>query len=376
LNGNSGAVASTNLSGDVEYLSTSTVHPTTLLYGGGVLFSSQAGQRTSTFQSATASQGLVGGGWAVGVSDSLSYLPQSPTTGLVGIPGVGDIGLQPVPDPTLPAQSILTNYGKRLSNSVSGNVERKLGGRNSVSGSASYGILRFVGSNATGTTNLDSNQLSGEVGVNRRLNPRSSVSLSGQYATFSYEANPTSFTTRGLSLQFTRQLSRTLSLQASAGPQWVNGFGAVNPSSSAITQIPSRLSLQAGTSLLLTRKSSSVSLAYSRGVTNGSGVQLGSTADNVSLSAQRTYGRDWSASATGAFAHNSGLVDNYGTSTFYAGTQVSRRLLRPLSGFVSYTGIHQSINTALMAQNAFSGFSQVFAIGITFAPRQTRLGQF
>ena len=232
LSGNSGAVASTNLSGDVEYLSTSTIHPSTLLYGGGVLFSNQSGQGTSTFQSVTASQGLVGGGWAVGVSDSLSYLPQSPTTGLVGIPGVGDIGLQPVPDPTLPAQSILTNYGKRVSNSVSGNVERQLGGRNSVSGSASYGILRFVGSNATGTTNLDSNQLSGEVGLNRRLNPRSSVSLSAQYATFSYQANPTSFTTRGLSLQFTRQLSRTLSLQASAGPQWVNGFGAVNPNSS------------------------------------------------------------------------------------------------------------------------------------------------
>src|SRR5260370_7046672 len=43
-NSNSGTVASTNLSGDVEYLSTSTIHPSPLLSRGGGLFSHRRGQ--------------------------------------------------------------------------------------------------------------------------------------------------------------------------------------------------------------------------------------------------------------------------------------------------------------------------------------------
>jgi len=158
LNSTSGVTATTNLSGNAEYISPSTVHPTLLLYSGGVLFNSFAGQGTQTYQSLTISQGLVGHGWALGASDTISFLPQSPTTGLSGIPGVGDLGLVPLPDPTLPAQSVLTNYGKRISNTVSGTIERQINGRTSVSGSANYGILRFIGDTSSGTQSLDSNQ--------------------------------------------------------------------------------------------------------------------------------------------------------------------------------------------------------------------------
>jgi hypothetical protein len=374
-NGVSGVTETTNLSGDVEYISPSSIHPTTLLYAGGVLFSSLASQGTQTYQSITASQGLVGHGWAVGVSDSFSFLPQSPTTGLVGIPGVGDIGLQPIPDPSLPAQSVLTNYGKRFSNSLGGNIERQLSGRNSISGSASHGVLHFIGTDYIGSQNLNSTQIGGQVSLNHQIDRRSSMSVGAQYSTFFYEANPTSFNSKGLSLQYTRQLSKTLNLQVSAGPQWISGFAAYDPTSPVVTQIPSRLTVQGSGGLSYTRKSGGASLSYARGVNSGSGLQPGAISDSVSASAQRSYGKLWATSLTGAYTHTTGLVLGGASSTF-GGVQVNRRLTNAFSAFASYTGIHQSIDNSLAARNAFSGFSQVFAIGITFAPRQSRLGQF
>jgi hypothetical protein len=395
LNSGSDVTATTNLSGDVEYLSTSSVHPFSMLYAGGVQFSTLAGHQTVFFQSLSLSQGYVGHGWAAGVSDSLSYLPESPTTGLSGVPGVGDLGLQPLPDPSVPAQSVLTNYSNRISNTAGGNIQRPLTGRTSLNGSASYGILRFVGADNTG---LDSTQIGGGAGINYLLDRRSSINVNAQYSSFSYSSNTSSFNSRGVNLGYTRQLTKTIGLEASAGPQWISGFeaepvstsvhqfspGSVNPffigmpraTTTTIVAVPSRLTVAASVGLSYARKSATFSLSYSHGVNNGSGVQTGAISDSVGASAQRTYGQGWAASISGSYARNSGLVDGNVSSGVYGGIQVNRRLTKTLSGFASYTGIHQSVDATLAAQNAFNGFSQVFSLGITFAPRMTRLGQF
>jgi hypothetical protein len=394
LNGVSGVTATTNLSGDVEYLSTNMGHPFSLLYAGGLQFSTLAGHQTIYFQSLSVSQGFVGHGWAAGVSDSVSYLPSSPTTGLSGVPGVGDLGLQPLPDPSVPAQTVLTNYSNRLSNTLGGNIERRLTGRTSLSGGASYGILRFVGADNPG---LDSTQIGGQAGINHLLDRRSSVNVNAQYSTYSYSSNTSSFNSRGVNLQYTRQLTKTLNLEASAGPQWTSGFEASTlpagvhqffPGSATafaivraapttiVVAVPSRLGVAANLGLSYGRKSASFTASYSHGVNSGSGVQLGAIADTFTGGAQRSYGRMWTASATVAYGRTTGLVDSNSSNSVYGGIQVNRRLTNTLSGFASYTAIHQSVDAALAAQNAFNGFSQVFSLGITFAPRMTRLGQF
>jgi hypothetical protein len=391
-NGTPGTSSTTNLSGDVEYIGTSAVHPFTMLYAGGVLFSNLPGQSTGVFQTFSISQGLVGHGWAIGASDSVSYLPQSPTTGLSGIPGVGDLGLQPITDPLVPAQSVLTNYAKRITNSVSGNIERQLSGRTSLSGTGSYGILHFVGNDDGG---LDSTQIGGQAGINHLLDHRSSVSANVQYSTFSYTSNTSSFNSRGVNLQYSRQLTKTVSLEVSAGPQWVSGFeaepvgmfeflpGSANafaivraaPTTTTVA-VPSRLGVATSASLSIARKAMTFSASYTHGVNGGSGVQTGAIADSLSVSAQRTYGRMWAASLTGSYTRTSGLVNDNISSSVYGGIQVTRRLTSTLSAFLSYTGINQSVDSTLAAQNAFNGFTQSFSIGITFAPRMTRLGQF
>ncbi len=86
---------STVLSGDVAYTAKSTIRPFSMLFSAGVILGNQSGQGTSYYTSATASQGYVTRHWDFNISDTVSYLPQSPTVGLSGIAGVGDLGSSP-----------------------------------------------------------------------------------------------------------------------------------------------------------------------------------------------------------------------------------------------------------------------------------------
>jgi hypothetical protein len=92
-------------------------------------------------------------------------------------------------------------------------------------------------------------------------------------------------------------------------------------------------------------------------------------------------------SLNASFTRTSGLLlltpttggpssENQATKTFYGGAQITRGFGRSWSGFFNYTAQNQSINTANIGSNAFSGFSQTFGIGVTYAPRSTRLGEF
>ena len=365
----------TVFSGNMEYLGKSTVHPFSMLYAGGVYISSYAGQGTTTFQSLTASQGLVAGRWAMGVSDSVSYLPQSPTTGITGIPGIGDLGYQTLPDPSLPAQSVLTNYGSRISNTISGNIERQLTGRTSLTGSGSYGILRFISGEG-----YSSDQITGQVGLNHQIDRRSSVSLTAVYSIFTYNNTPTSMQSRGLNLGYSRTLTKELSMSVSAGPQWTNSYFAQLPGTAASTgvAVPSTLNAAATASLSYTHKHVGASLGYSRGVNAGSGVLLGGVSDSLSGSVQRAWGRNWSAAVTGAYSRTRSIGGTTAGSSnaIVGGTQVSRRLGQNFSTYGSYTYIYQTVPAYLVGQNAFNGRSQSIGVGITFAPRTARLGQF
>jgi hypothetical protein len=363
----------TSFSGNLEYLSRSTAHPFSMLYSGGVLFSTYSQQGASTFQTLTASQGLVRGRWAMGISDSLAYLPQSATTGLSGIPGLGDLAFQTFPDPGGPGQTILTNYGQRINNTVSGNVERQLTGRTSLTGSGTYGILRFLDG-----FGYSSDQISGQAGISHRLDRRSSVSLNAQYSTYSFGGTSISFQSRGLNVGYSRLLTKDLSFDGSVGPQWTNSFQSLAPSASAATAItvPSRLSVAANVGLGYTHGHAGASIGYSRGVNAGSGVQFGSVSDSVAAQVQRSWGRSWTAAVTGSYSRTSGLVQTGNTSSIYAGAQVSRRFATNFSGYLSYSAVEQSIPASLLNQNAFNGLSQSVGVGITFAPRRARLGQY
>lgn len=370
---------STTLSGDVSYTAKSIVYPTNLTVAAGVIFENQNGQGTTGYTSVAISQGYTTRKWVFDISDSFSFLPQSPTTGLSGIAGVGDLGAVPVQGPVAgPAGGIFSIGGNRIANSLTGSVERELTRQTSVSGSGSWTVLRFLDNDA-----YDNSQITGTVALNRRIDARSSVSLNAVYSTYSYSgaqiaAFQPDIETRGINLSYQRVLSRSFSMSVSAGPQWI--------SSNNSTLIPSSLNAAASASLSYQHKLLTASVNYSHGVTGGSGVLPGALSDTVSGSVGRTYGHDWVASLNGGYSHSAGLTQflngsnlvpvNAVYDTVFGGAQVTRRISLHFSGYASYEAQNQSESNGHIGLNAQNGTSHTFAIGITFTPRSTRLGQF
>ena len=387
--GSGQVTSSTALSGDVAYSSKSTTLPFNMTFAGGVILPNQQGQGVSSFWDVTASQGYVARHWIFNLSDSFNFLPQSPTTGLSGIPGLGDLGSIPVQGPVEgPAGGILSASGNRYVNSLTGSVERQISHATSISGSASWAVINFLDQNAS-TSGQNSTQISGTVAVNQRFDARSSGSIDAVYSTYSYSGTAIvnglvqpDIETRGLNASYQRLMTKSLSLGVSGGPQWV--------SSSNSALIPSNLNFAASASLSYSRGLTNGSVNYSRGVNAGSGVLSGALSDSVYASVDHTYGRKWVASLTTGYSHSSGLTQlaagnslvnvsvpvNVTFDTFFGGAQVRRGFGPHFSGYASYTIQNQSNNFPLGAQNALNGTSHTIGIGVTFSPRSTRLGQF
>jgi hypothetical protein len=122
------------------------------------------------------------------------------------------------------------------------------------------------------------------------------------------------------------------------------------------------------------------SLGYYRGVNAGSGVLLGAATDNVGVAVQRQLDRNWSGSLSGNYAHTSGLLVSAllpqpSTESFYGGVQVSRRLGRNFSSYLSYSAQTQSVNGVAGTLNAYNGVTHIIGVGITFAPSSIHIGR-
>ena len=375
-----GVTSTTNFGGSLEYLTRNESHPFTALYAGGYLFSTQPGIGNSTFQDLSISQGLVKGPWVLGVSDSVSYLPNAPTSGLVGVPGAGGVGQQPITGGNIPSQTVLTNFSQRVSNTASGDLERSITRRTSITGSGSYGILRFLDSSGQ-----DSSQVMATVAVNRLLDARNTLSGNFTYQTFTFGAGPNyvaqpTIVTRGINAVYERLWSRAVTLSVAVGPQWIGGYTltpvqllAYPPGTNPV--VSSRVNVAVNATVSYTRRFTIGTLSYTRGANGGSGVQAGATADTILAQVSTTFGPDWAGAVSVGGASTLGLNGGNPTQTINGAVQLSRRISRHLSAFVSDSIQNQSIGTYVGA-NTFNGTANAAAIGISYTPRSSRMSQF
>jgi hypothetical protein len=359
----SSVYASTAISGNLAYLSQSERAPFSAVYSGGYIHGNQlGGYNNTTFQDLALSQVFRTRSWVYVISDVVSYLPESPTTGLSGIAGVGDVGVYPVQTGIGPDQSILTAYGPRVGNGLSGSATWQITNSASLQGSASWQTLRFVGNSAPG---FDSNTYSASIGPNYRINALSSVGVSAFYSRVSYPGYANFLIeSEGAMVQYNRTWTRKISTTVSVGPEITHGENFV--------PIPAQLNLAVSASISYAGQHTGLYASYSRGTSAGSGVYLGSFQDIVSGGMNRPLGRAWSLGLNGGYAHNVALGTIYTeeptTNSVYGGAQVSRRLTESLSCYGAYTGLDQSVTNTAAAANAYNGFSNVFSFGITFSP--------
>jgi hypothetical protein len=365
-----GANTYTNLSGDVAYLSNSQRHPFSAVYAGGYLIGTSSFP-SYAYQSLTLSQELHLRDWDFIVSDSVSYLPQTPIGSLSGIPGAGDLSLTAVQISTNPGLDILTTYATRVSNQVSGTVTRRFTPSTSLSLTGSDFIQRYTGS-STGNQGIDNDQQNGGATLQHRLDERTSIGGGYQFTNSSFRSSylgPGDFGFQTHYAQFfvTRQVSRNLSFAAGAGPQW-----AVPGSDGGITTGTS-LSVAVNASLNYTAKKFTSSIGYVRGINNGNGVTIGARQDSVVASISRGFARIYNVGGIVGYNHSeqlgNSLLPAYNSSGVIAGGQLSAQVRQPLSVFVSYTVQRQLFNGYAPAGIAFNGLTQYATFGVTYSPK-------
>ena len=364
----SGTQLTTNLSGDLAYSSRSTSHPFSAIYAGGVLLAN-SGQPTTVYQSLDLSQMLKTKNWNFEADDAVSYLPESPVSGLSGIPGVGDLGINPFPVGPSTGLGILTTYGPRVSNTASGSASRIISGHLSAQGSGYDTIQRFVGDNSGQA--VDNSGEGASVGLSYHFDVRTVITGNYNYSHFSYVGTAFAFSTQGGTLDVFHQWTRRLVTDAYVGPQYVTSTVVGN--GSGTTEIA------AGANVSYSARAANYALSYSRGVNNGAGVLPGSFANNLSATAARNLSRDWGVSAILSYSKTSSIpaleTFAFSSQAVSAGGQATRRLRRDLSAYASYTLEHQSFTSAVRVSNAFSGTYQIFGIGVSYSPTARIFGR-
>lgn len=385
---NIGQTGTTTVSGDLAYATGNPRHPFYLAYSGGGMFTVNSPLGNTVYQNLQLSQGFTHRDWDFTAINTFSYLPESPTSGVSGIPGVGDLtgsGLGSLPAGIVPNQSILANNATRYSDAVYAEFERRLNFETSLSGSAAFGLLKFPSGKG-----IDSQQESASLGVNFRLNTLNILAIDSSYARYEFTATGFSFQSPGIALDYKHQWSRTLLSQVSFGPQWIL--------SSDPAAVPSRTMLAANGVLTWERGDNSASMGYNRGTSGGSGALGGATVDDVQAAFSRNWHKQWTVAFTGSFARTVGLQT--GTSTavagpgtansiilpsqskiigVYGGIQVTRRLSRYMLAYGSYTAQHQSLSypgqptTNGAPVNVLNGLSNIIGFGFGFSPVDKRL---
>lgn len=359
--------STSNISGNLGYLSGSSAHPFSALYSAGYLFSNgNGGIPSSTFQNLSFSQVLNFGRYNFVVADAVSYLPTAAASGLSGIPGVGDANLPP--GQFLPgSQGVLSNYSTRVDNTVSASLSRSFTGKTSITGRANYTLDRFLGTQSYGA--IESDSYSYLLGAEHRLDARSSIGLNGNFSRYVYLGQDITTDAEGVSAQYSRQLTRRASLSLSAGPQYIT---------SNTPLIPSRLSFIANTGFSYGSRESGVSFSYGRSTGSGSGVVAGALTDSAQAAYQRRFGPALNASASVAYIRTQSLSQAPGlafkSNAIVGGLQANRAIVRNVSAYASYTLERQNYSGTTAGNFTFNGLTQILGFGVTYSPESLHVG--
>jgi hypothetical protein len=228
--------------------------------------------------------------------DQFSYLPESNFGFGAGTPlGSGGVPIaQPPPQPGLGenAQSLFTAFGPQYNNSFATQALYTLSPRASVNVSGSYEILRFVDKG-----NIDSDDAGASVGYNYALTKEDTIGLVDRFGRYSYIGNPQVIDDDSINVAYGRKITGRLALQIFGGPDIVRYKVPIAGSTGEVTG-------SGGGTLTYGFQRGTVALAYTHGVSGGSGVFVGAETDQVTGRATRQLTRAWQVQGSVGYALN------------------------------------------------------------------------
>jgi hypothetical protein len=347
-----------DISGTLGYVSRNPRYPFAMNYGGGYIWTlSGPAYMTGQFHRMDLNQGINFKRWKINLDDDVSYLPQSPTVGFSGIPGIGEIIGSPNPV-TASGQTILTASTHVLDNLVTGDIEHTLNYATTVDVGGNYELLRFPDVSA-----IESDTTSGYAQLGRRLSGRTTMFGRATYTLFSFTGTPISINTGTAELGVQHNWTRSLTTSLSAGPQQLK--------SSISLLIPSAMSYAVNASLDYQRRYSRLNGSYSHGTEAGSGYLYGGTADVGEGTYLHQFGPNTQLGFAGGYNRTAGLIGSGVTNSEYGGVQVTWRLASNFIVFANYTATNQT-TSSLLSSTALNDLQHFIGFGFGLSSREVR----
>lgn len=344
LGGNTGWLSTSYIAGNLSLRENFSRSELLLNYSGGGEFSTDSAIKNGWFQQLSVSNVYSLERWRLTLLDEFYYLPQSQFgfgngTGLA-MPGVGGTlgaGSTGLGGGLNPGGNVFSAIGPRYSNAAGVQIDYSISRRSSVTLGGVYGLLRFKDPG-----NIESNSYTANAGYNYQISHLNTVGLSYQFTSFHYLGLGQAIGSHSIQAAFGRKITGRLALQLSGGPQIVD-FRAALPGSTKMRYVGGAGS--ANLSYAVQR--GTFGFGYQHGVTSGSGVFLGATTDQLTVSGTRQLTRVWSGDAHFGFAHNhrtetASAVPTPSFNTFYGGGSVARPLGRNATVSAGYTAFRET----------------------------------
>src|SRR6266436_8141499 len=293
------------LTGNISLLDTWSHAQLSMNYSGGGGFSTDSTQGGNYFHQFGMTQAFDWSRWQLQFIDQFSYLPETQFgfggASNLSLPGVGGSIAPTVPglqNSYLPNQSIFSSTGPRYSNSFVAQAVYTLSRRTSITAAGSHGLLRFVDAG-----NINSDDEIANLGFNYTLTKKDTLGVLYRFTAYRYSGNPQMFDDHVVNIAYGRKVTGRLALQLFGGPD-------VTTFQIPIANATKRVSASGGATLIYAMSRNGLSLTYNHGVSNGSGVLVGSSIDQISSSMNRGLGRVWRGSINFGYARNRSVGQN------------------------------------------------------------------
>jgi hypothetical protein len=336
--------------GNVSLLEAWSNSQLSLNYSGGGFFSTDSTQGNGHFHLLGLNQDFHWRRWRLLFLDQFSYLPQTPfglggETG-ISLPGVGGPLGSPLPGlggSFLPNQTILTSFGTRYSNSITTQAVYEVSARGSINVAGSYGILRFLEPG-----NIDNNDYIANIGYDYALGKKDTLGVLYRFSAFRYTGNFQGLDDHVAQLSYGRKITGRLALRLAGGVEYTDFHVPIGNATHSIGE-----SVNATLNYATARND--LTLTYVRGVSGGSGVQLGSNTNEIQAAVTRRLSREWQGRFHSGYARNGSLGNPTAGQTlqtfnsYYIGGGLNRPLGRDARLSLAYTAQIQVSNQAVCA---------------------------
>lgn len=337
--GGSGWSSTSYVAGNISLLQNWSRSQLALNYSGGGSFSTDSSVGAGWFQQLGVSQTFNWERVQLTLLDQFAYLPESQFgfgagSGL-GVPGIGgslggiSTGLG---SGSSPGQSIFSAVGPRFTNTAGVQINYELTPRSSVTVGGLDSILRF-----SEPGNVESNDYIANAGYNYQITRQDTIGVVYRFSAYHYLEFNQAIGDHTVQLAYGRKITGRLALSVSGGPEITNFREPDVPGGKTHFVAGS-----GGATLSYALPNGNLSVNYNHGVTAGSGVFLGATTDQVTVSGSRRLSRMWSGDAHVGFARNRDAQSDSTTPTasfnsIYAGASVARPLGRNANFSLGYT---------------------------------------